>query len=83
MPGAQGGGRIDEDHAVPGPRLRDSAQRPTASSATGHLDGLELSRQEQPRRVGVLAEAYGDVSARDVVRWAVLHLEALISWSYA
>lgn len=77
---------IDWDHAVPGPRLRDlgaAAYRFVSLTPPGHPDGLELSHEEQWRRVGVLCEAYGDVAAADVVRWAALHLEDLISWSYS
>ena len=78
-------GLIDWDHAVPGPRLRDlgaAAYRFVSLTPSGHPDGLELSAEEQWRRVGVLCEAYGGVSPVDVVRWAVLHLEDLIAWSY-
>ena len=76
---------IDWDHAVPGPRLRDlgaAAYRFVSLTPPGHSDGLELPPEEQWRRVGVLATAYGDVSPGDVIRWAVLHLEDLIAWSY-
>lgn len=73
---------IDWDHAVPGPRLRDlgaAAYRFVSLTPLGHTDGLDLSPQEQWRRVQVLCDAYGDVGAVDVVRWAALHLEDLIA----
>ena len=73
---------IDWDHAVPGPRLRDlgaAAYRFVSLTPSGHPDGLELSASEQWRRVQVLCDAYGDVAAVDVVRWAALHLEDLIA----
>ena len=76
---------IDWDYALPGPRLRDlgeAAYRFVSLTPPGHSDALELPPAEQWRRVAVLAEAYGDVSPVDVVRWAVLHLEDLIAWSY-
>lgn len=76
---------IDWDHAVPGPRLRDlgsAAYRFVSLTPLGHPDGLDLSAAEQWRRVGVLCRAYGEVSARDVVTWAALHLEDLIAYSY-
>ena len=76
---------IDWDYAQPGPRLRDlgeAAYRFVSLTPPGHPDGLELSPREQWRRVDVLCEAYGDVLARDVVRWAALHLEDLIAYSY-
>ncbi len=77
---------IDWDHAVPAPRLRDlgaAAYRFVSLTPGGHPDGLDLPAQEQWRRVQVLADAYGGVEAQDVVRWAALHLEDLIAWSYA
>ena len=75
---------IDWDHALPGPRLRDlgaAAYRFVSLTPAGHPDGLELPADEQWRRVGVLCDAYGRVSARDVIRWAAVHLEDLIEWS--
>ena len=77
---------IDWDYALPGPRLRDlgaAAYRFVSLTPVGHPDGLDLPPTEQWRRVGVLCEAYGDVSARDVTQWAALHLEDLIAYSYA
>lgn len=77
---------IDWDHALPGPRLRDLgsiAYRFVSLTPVGHPDGLDLPAAEQWRRVGVLCDAYGDVTAVDVVRWAALHLEDLIAYSYA
>ena len=76
---------IDWDYALPGPRLRDlgeAAYRFVSVTPPGHPDGLELTDAEQWRRVGVLCAAYGDVAAADVVRWAALHLEDLIAYSY-
>lgn len=72
---------IDWDHAVPGPRLRDlgaAAYRFVSLTPLGHPDGLELTADEQWRRVQVLCEAYGDVAPVDVVHWAALHLEDLV-----
>ena len=77
---------IDWDHARPAPRPYDlgaAAYRFVSLTPPGHSDGLELPPDEQWRRVGVLAAAYGDVDPADVVRWAVLHLEDLIAYSYA
>lgn len=77
---------IDWDHALPGPRLRDlgaAAYRFVSLTPVGHPDGLDLPPAEQWRRVGVLCEAYGGVSARDVVHWAALHLEDLMSYARA
>lgn len=77
---------IDWDHALPGPRLRDlgeAAYRFVSLTPVGHPDALDLPAAEQWRRVDVLCRAYGDVSARDVVEWAALHLEDLIEYSYA
>lgn len=76
---------IDWDHALPGPRLRDlgsAAYRFVSLTPLGHSDGLDLPVGEQWRRVDVLCRAYGDVAAVDVVRWAALHLEDLIAYSY-
>lgn len=73
---------IDWDHAVPAPRLRDlgsAAYRFVSLTPAGHPDGLDLPPAEQWRRVQVLADAYGGVSAVDVVRWACRHLEDLIA----
>ena len=76
---------IDWDHALPGPRLRDlgeAAYRFVSLTPLGHPDGLELPPAEQWRRVDVLCRAYGEVGAADVIRWAALHLEDLIAYSY-
>ena len=77
---------IDWDHALPGPRLRDlgsAAYRFVSLTPVGHPDGLDLSVDEQWRRVGVLCAAYGGVDPVDVVRWSALHLEDLIAYSRA
>lgn len=81
-------GHLDWDHAVPGPRLRDLgevAYRFVSLTPAGHRDGQPVAQPpaEQWRRVALLCQAYGDVAPVDVVRWAALHLEDLIAYSYA
>jgi Ser/Thr protein kinase RdoA (MazF antagonist) len=75
---------IDWDHALPGPWLRDlgmAAYRFVSLTPPGHPDGAGGTAEQQWRRVAVLCEAYGGVEPRDVVRWALLHLDDLVSWA--
>lgn len=79
-------GMIDWDYALPGPRLRDlgeAAYRFVTLTPPGHRDGQPFQGvPEQWRRVGLLAQAYGDgVGSRDVVGWAAEHLADLIAWT--
>jgi hypothetical protein len=50
-------------------------------TAPGHSDGSRQDLAEQHRRLELFCSAYGDISAIDVVRWAVIRLEDLVDRS--
>jgi hypothetical protein len=71
---------IDWDYAIPAPRGWDfgyAAYRWVSLTAPGHSDGSHQDLAEQKRRLDLFCSAYGDISAIDVVRWAVVRLDDL------
>ena len=75
---------IDWDFAVPGPRGWDlgyAANRWVSLTAPENQDGRESDIPEQRRRLGLLCDAYGDVTPEQVLLWAVRRLDDLIDFS--
>jgi aminoglycoside phosphotransferase (APT) family kinase protein len=71
---------IDWDYAVPAPRGWDlgyAAYRWVTLTAEGHPDGPNQTRSERDRRLHLFCEAYGGITAHEVVQWARVRLEDL------
>jgi hypothetical protein len=73
---------IDWDHAMPAPRGWDlgyAAYRFVSLTAPANDDGRQAGWDEQRRRLHVFCEAYGGADPDDVLRWATVRLDDLVS----
>jgi hypothetical protein len=75
---------IDWDYAQPAPRGWDlgyAAYRWVSLTPPGHPDGRQQIPAERQRRLELFCSAYGEVTPSEVVDWAIVRLDDLVSLS--